>query len=62
VSENTCTGDFGPKVGNLHLDYVLPSTDFQIVRNGIFWPKPGEEGADWIDATDHHMVWYDLTK
>jgi endonuclease/exonuclease/phosphatase family metal-dependent hydrolase len=56
------TGDFGPKVGNLHLDYVLPSTDFQIVRNGIFWPKPGEEGADWIDATDHHMVWYDLTK
>ena len=30
--------------------------------NGIFWPKPGDEGADWIDATDHHMVWYDLTK
>jgi len=56
------TGDFGPKVGNLHLDYVLPSTDLRILRNGIFWPRPDQEGADWIDATDHHMVWYDLSR
>jgi endonuclease/exonuclease/phosphatase family metal-dependent hydrolase len=56
------TGDFGPKVGNLHLDYVLPSTDLSIMRNGIFWPRPDQEGADWIDATDHHLVWYDLKK
>jgi len=56
------TGDFGPKVGNLHLDYVLPSTDLRIKANGIFWPTPDQQGADWIDATDHHMVWYDLGK
>jgi endonuclease/exonuclease/phosphatase family metal-dependent hydrolase len=54
------TGDFGPKVGNLHLDYVLPSSDLQVLRSGVFWPAPGAEGADWIDATDHHMVWVDL--
>jgi endonuclease/exonuclease/phosphatase family metal-dependent hydrolase len=56
------TGDFGPKVGNLHLDYVLPSKDLRIITNGVFWPGAGSEGSDWIDATDHHMVWYDLEK
>ena len=55
------TGDFGPQVGNLHLDYVLPSTGLRIVDSGVFWPAPGKEGADWIDATDHHMVWLDLS-
>ncbi|MEO8160481.1 MAG: endonuclease/exonuclease/phosphatase family protein [Arenimonas sp.] len=54
------TGDFGPKVGNLRLDYVLPSTGLQVRASGVFWPKPGAEGADWIDASDHHMVWLDL--
>jgi endonuclease/exonuclease/phosphatase family metal-dependent hydrolase len=56
------TGDFGPKVGNLHLDYVLPSSVLQVLRSGVFWPAPGAEGADWIDATDHHMVWVDLRR
>lgn len=54
------TGDFGPKVGNLRLDYVLPSQGLKVLRSGVFWPRPGEEGADWIDATDHHMVWLDI--
>jgi hypothetical protein len=55
------TGDFGPKVGNLRLDYVLPSANLRVLRSGVFWPKPGETGADWITATDHHMVWLDLS-
>ena len=54
------TGDFGPKVGNLRLDYVLPSTGLTVRASGVFWPKPGEIGADWIDASDHHMIWLDL--
>ena len=54
------TGDFGPKVGNLRLDYVLPSQGLSVVGSGVFWPAPGAEGADWIDATDHHLVWVDL--
>ena len=54
------TGEFGPKVGNLRLDYVLPSRGLSVLRSGVFWPPPGEPGSDWIDATDHHLVWLDL--
>lgn len=54
------TGDFGPRVGNLRLDYVLPSVGLPVSASGVFWPKPGEPGADWIDASDHHMVWIDI--
>lgn len=56
------TGDFGPKVGNLRLDYVLPSVGFTVRGSGVFWPRPGELGADWIGASDHHMVWVDLDR
>jgi endonuclease/exonuclease/phosphatase family metal-dependent hydrolase len=56
------TGDFGPKVGNLRLDYVLPSVGLSVRDSGVFWPKPGDTGADWIDASDHHLVWLDLTR
>ena len=56
------TGDFGPKVGNLRLDYVLPSVGLTVRDSGVFWPLPGKPGADWIEATDHHMVWVDLDR
>jgi hypothetical protein len=55
------TGSFGPKVGNLRLDYVLPSVGLRVLDKGVFWPKRGETGNDWLDATDHRMVWVDLT-
>ena len=54
------TGSFGPKVGNMRLDYVLPSIGWQVAASGVFWPKAGETGHDWLDATDHRMVWVDL--
>ncbi len=56
------TGRFGPKVGNLRLDYVLPSAGLRAAAKGVFWPKPGELGAEWLDATDHRMVWVDLER
>ena len=55
------TGNFGPKVGNLRVDYVLPSVGWQILDKGVFWPKKGAIGSEWINASDHHMVWVDLT-
>lgn len=55
------TGNFGPQVGNLRLDYVLPSAGFSVLDKGVFWPKRGETGSEWLDATDHRMVWVDLT-
>ena len=54
------TGSFGPRVGNMRLDYVLPSTGLKVIGSGVFWPKAGEPGADWLDASDHRMVWVDL--
>lgn len=54
------TGNFGPRSGNLRVDYVLPSRQFEVVNSGIFWPAPGETGADWIEVSDHRLVWLDL--
>ena len=54
------TGNFGPRVGNMRLDYVLPSTGMRVVGSGVFWPPPGQLGAEWLDASDHRMVWVDL--
>jgi hypothetical protein len=54
------TGAFGPRTGNLRVDYVLPSHGFEIVGSGVFWPPADTPGSDWIDASDHRMVWLDL--
>ena len=54
------TGDFGPKVGNMRLDYVLPSAGMEVKASGVFWLKPGDAGYQWMDASDHHMVWVDV--
>jgi hypothetical protein len=54
------TGDFGPKIGNLRLDYVLPSHGLVVAGSGVFWPSPGETGYEWLDASDHRLVWMDL--
>lgn len=55
------TGDFNDSaVGNLRIDYVLPSKNLTVIRSGVFWPAQGENGHDWIDASDHRLVWIDI--
>lgn len=54
------TGDFGPQVGNLRLDYVLPSTGLRVAASGVFWPTPDSADAALGTASDHHAVWVDL--
>ena len=56
--------DKGP--GNLRVDYVLPSQDWDIVQSGVFWPAKGDplrrlvgEGEE-IVSSDHRLVWVDL--
>jgi endonuclease/exonuclease/phosphatase family metal-dependent hydrolase len=44
----------------MRVDYVLPSTDFDVVRSGVFWPPPEHPEAQWLKASDHRMVWVDL--
>jgi len=46
----------------LRVDYVLPSSGLPISDNGIFRPLSGKTGADWLDASDHQMVWVDLAQ
>jgi endonuclease/exonuclease/phosphatase family metal-dependent hydrolase len=54
------TGAFGPRTGNLRVDYVIPSLGFEIVDSGVFWPAAGAPGSDWVNASDHRLVWVDL--
>ncbi|GAB2492551.1 endonuclease/exonuclease/phosphatase family protein [Arenimonas alkanexedens] len=54
------TASFGPRNGNFRVDYVLPSVGLPITTSGVFWPVDGERGAEWLQATDHRMVWVDL--
>ena len=54
------TGRFGPRVGNLRLDYALPSTGFRLTGSGVFWPPPGHPDEGIAAASDHHLVWVDL--
>lgn len=54
------TGNFGPRTGNLRVDYVLPSVGLPVTGSGVFWPTSDEPEAAIADATDHHLVWVDL--
>lgn len=56
------TGDFGPKVGTLRLDYVLPSVGLSVRDSGVFWPASGDADAAIADGSDHHLVWVDVTR
>ncbi len=62
------TGDFNDRsVGNLRIDYVLPSANFRVIASGVFWPDLDAIPNDLrssvkaaLDATDHHLVWVDV--
>ena len=54
------TADFGPKVGTLRIDYVLPSRGLQVRDAGIAWPAAGTPEAAFSNASDHHAVWIDV--
>jgi endonuclease/exonuclease/phosphatase family metal-dependent hydrolase len=56
------TSDFNDEyTGNLRLDFVLPSTDITVHDCGVFWPAKGEAGYDLVDASDHRLVWLDIS-
>ena len=64
------TADFADRAGrgpgNLRVDYILPSQEFQIHQQGIFWPKPDEAGYHFIGTSgrkisDHRLIWMDLS-
>jgi endonuclease/exonuclease/phosphatase family metal-dependent hydrolase len=56
------TADFNDKfTGNLRLDYLLPSTGLPVSACGVFWPAKGAPGAEWVEVSDHRLVWLDIT-
>lgn len=54
------TGDFGPRVGNLRLDYAIPARRFVLRGSGVFWPVADDADAPLLTASDHRAVWVDL--
>jgi endonuclease/exonuclease/phosphatase family metal-dependent hydrolase len=54
------TSNFSPQVGNLRVDYALPSRNVEVVGSGVFWPRADEPGHDWAAASDHRLVWVDI--
>jgi len=55
------TADFSDRtVGNLRIDYCLPSKTLEVKSQAVFWPEPDHPEADWVKATDHRMVYIDV--
>ncbi|MBD8527799.1 endonuclease/exonuclease/phosphatase family protein [Pseudomarimonas arenosa] len=57
----THTASFGSLAGNLRVDFVIPSAEFTVLNAGVFWPTTAEPEHQWLSATDHRMVWVDLS-
>lgn len=56
------TADFSDfSVGNLRIDYALPSRNLHLKAGGVFWPTADEPLYKAAKASDHHLVWVDLT-
>jgi hypothetical protein len=62
------TADFSDAaVGNLRVDYVLPSTGLSVIDCGVVWPEIPDSPSSSAGllkqlsaASDHHLVWVDL--
>lgn len=60
------TADFDDRqVGNLRLDYVLPSIDLEVSASGVFWPESSHPdfalvGTYPFPVSDHRLVWADV--
>ena len=55
------TADFNDAtVGNLRLDYLVPSANLEVTGCGVFWPAEGEDGHDLAGVSDHRLVWLDI--
>lgn len=61
------TADFSDnQVGNLRVDYVLPSANLKVLDAGVVWPAEGQPGYDLVGpgypvvSSDHRLVWVDL--
>jgi 3-phytase len=55
------TADFNDNtVGNLRIDYALPSASLTVTGSGVFWPAADDPDAALLDVSDHRAVWVDV--
>lgn len=63
------TADWREDIGNMRVDYVLPSAGLEVTGAGIFWPPPDDPLAALVAvspdgreraSSDHRLVWVDL--
>lgn len=51
------TADFSDNVvGNLRVDYVLPSRTLTVTDSAVFWPPSEDPSSNLTDCSDHHLV------
>lgn len=56
------TADFSDRaVGNLRVDYVLPSVNLTVAGGGVFWPLVDDKSIRSDFPSDHHPVWIDVS-
>lgn len=56
------TADFNDRmVGNLRVDYVLPSTNLALLGGGVHWPQLDSQASRSVRTSDHHPVWIDIS-
>ena len=53
--------------GNLRVSYVLPSSNWDVLGSGVFWPPTAGKdawilGQDGLAAGPHHLVWVDVRR
>ncbi len=59
------TVEWAADIGNMRVDYALPSASLTVTAGGVFWPAPNEVDGHMIaegraGASNHRMVWVDL--
>lgn len=56
------TASYKAPIGNLRLDYILPSQDLAVADAGILWPAPDDRLAEAVEAaSNRRLVWVDLS-
>ncbi|PCJ08541.1 MAG: endonuclease [Rhodobacteraceae bacterium] len=45
--------------GRMRVDYLLPSSDLQIVDTGVLWPPASDQAG--VLASRHRLVWLDIS-
>ena len=55
------TADFSDgSVGNIRVDYALPSLSLTVEDAGVFWPHENAPMHPQTKSSDHHLVWIDI--